>query len=54
LRTLLLASDEVFAETIPVPGLQTVITKQGPALAPIYGYFAGLLPLVERMKGSVL
>lgn len=44
---LLLKSDEVLAETIPVPGLQTVITEQGPALAPIYGYFAGLLPLVE-------
>jgi len=44
---LLLAPDDVAAETIPVPGLQTVITEQGPALAPIYGYFAGLLPLVE-------
>lgn len=45
--SLLLAPDEVSAQTIPVPGLQAVITEHGPALAPIYGYFAGLLPLVE-------
>lgn len=45
--SLLLAPDEVDAETIPVPGLRAIITEQGPALAPIYGYFSGILPLVE-------
>jgi tetratricopeptide (TPR) repeat protein len=44
---LLLAPDDADAKTIPVPGLQAIITEQSPALAPIYGYFAGLLPLVE-------
>lgn len=45
--SLLLAPEEVNAETILAPGLRAIITEQGPALAPIYGYFAGLLPLVE-------
>jgi len=45
--SLLLASDTVDAETIPVPGLRAIIMEQGLALAPIYGYFAGILPLVE-------
>ncbi|MCF8056203.1 MAG: tetratricopeptide repeat protein [Desulfocapsa sp.] len=44
---LLLAPDKVDAETIPVPGLRAIIMEQGLALAPIYGYFAGILPLVE-------
>lgn len=44
---LLLAPEKVDAETIPVPGLQAIILEQGQALAPIYGYFAGILPLVE-------
>jgi tetratricopeptide (TPR) repeat protein len=45
--SLLLAPDTVYAETIPVPGLRAIIMEQGLALAPIYGYFASLLPLVE-------
>lgn len=44
---LLHAPDSVEAQTIPVPGLQDIIMEQGPALAPVYGYFAGILPLVE-------
>jgi tetratricopeptide (TPR) repeat protein len=44
---LLLAPGELAAETIPVPGLREIFMEQDPALAPIYGYFAGILPLVE-------
>jgi len=44
---LLLAPHDVEAETIPVPHLEAIITEHGPALAPVYGFFAGILPLVE-------
>jgi hypothetical protein len=46
---LLFAPDKVDAEIIPVPGLRAIIMEQGSALAPIYGYFTGILPLAERL-----
>ncbi len=44
---LLFAPHDVTAETMPIPQLETIIMEYGPALAPIYGYFAGIFPLVE-------
>ncbi len=44
---LLLAPHEIAAGTIPLPQLEGVIMEYGPTLAPIYGFFAGIFPLVE-------
>ena len=44
---LLLAPHDVEVETMPIPQLETIIMEYGPALAPIYGFFAGIFPLVE-------
>jgi tetratricopeptide (TPR) repeat protein len=44
---LLLAPYDIEVETIPIPRLETILIEHGPALAPVYGYFAGIFPLVE-------
>jgi len=44
---LLLAPHDVAAATIPLPQLEAIVMEYGPALAPIYGFLAGILPLVE-------
>ncbi|OGQ95091.1 MAG: hypothetical protein A2521_00040 [Deltaproteobacteria bacterium RIFOXYD12_FULL_57_12] len=48
--TLLLAPHEVAVDTVCNRRLAEVIQEHGPALAPIYGFLEGVLPLVEQAK----
>ena len=49
-KALLLAPHEVAVESMHNRTLVAVIEEYGPALAPIYGFLEGVLPLVEQAK----
>ncbi len=48
IRALLLMPNETMARVISHKALTDIINEYGPSLAPIYGFFQGLLPLVEH------
>jgi hypothetical protein len=50
---LLLAPQDVAVEAMRNRPLAAIIEEHGPALAPIHGFFQGLLPLVAQEKKPV-